>query len=134
MAVRMRVSVSGMPGVRRALSKLKPPGSDAAVSRALRRSGKLVNEITRTQFLSGHPLKVVDDDLRTSILTAPVKRSQFVEIGSSLPQADPLEFGWPGHNLRAYHFLEGAVKRTEPQLPRIFIEEIEREIAGVARR
>ena len=134
MAVRMRVSVSGMPAVREALSRLKPPGSDAAVKRALQRSGKLVNEITRTKFLSGQVLNVVDDDLRGSIRTDPVKRNAFIEIGSALPQADPLEFGWPGHNLRGRHYMEGAVKRAEPQLPRIFIEEIERELAGVARR
>jgi phage gpG-like protein len=44
--------------------------------------------------------------------------------GARVPYAGVINYGWPGHNIQAQHFLERAAQQDEPRSVRLIDEEL----------
>ncbi len=128
MPVKMRVRLDGDERFRRAVGSLALPKAEPIYRRALTRNGERVRETTRREFLSGQLLRVRTGELRRSIDLNPFGLPRYIEIGSALPQAGPLHFGWPRRNMPARPFLERGLDRSLPHLPPPWAEEMDRSV------
>ena len=134
MAVGLRVKLQGDKAFRDAIGRLTLPGAKAAYRAALTEAAKFVIGKSKSDYLSGQMLRRRSGDLQKSLKA---HRPSFahggasVAIGSALPQAAPLHFGWPKHNLRASPYLQTPLERHTDDIARIFVEEFERETARV---
>ena len=131
MPVSLRVTLQGDRQLQKALKKLGRPGRNPIDSRALRRSVELVERTTQQEFLSGQVLGIRTGRLRESIETDVSGAPKFSEAGSDLVYAPTHEFGWPAKNIRAAHFLEGALERSLSRFSDIWAAEMERGVSEV---
>lgn len=130
MPMRMRYTVTGDEKLARVLGRLKKPGSAPIFTRGLRRSGKLVKQTSQQRYLSGQVLKYRTGELHDSVGLTVVKPDEEIYVGSPLPQAAPLHFGWPAHNLRPHPFIVPPLDDSIPKFADIFLEEIDRQLGS----
>ena len=125
-----RASLRGDKRFLRAIAKLRDPELKALNTRALRRAGSRVVDRARSGYLSGSPLRRITWDLFDSVDAVQRHPGESVSIGSPLPQAMPLHFGWPAHNMKARPWLFPALDDEFPKLADIWIDEMERAVGA----
>ncbi len=115
----------------KALSKLRDPELKRLNTRALKRAGIRVRDRARSGYLSGNPLRRITSELYDSVALTSPRPDEYIKIGSPLPQAMPLHFGWPAHNMRARPWLFPALDDELPKLGDIWIDEMSRSVGAV---
>ena len=85
-----------------------------------------MRDSSRRNFLSGQVIGVRTGELLRSVEIDPRNLPKSIAIGSRLPQAGVLHFGWPAKNIRARPYLFPAVNRERSRLPPVLIGEIEK--------
>lgn len=114
-----------------AYSKLRGRELRDLNERALRTAGLRVRNRARLGYLSGSPLRRITGELFNSVdISSPVPWA-FIRIGSPLPQAMPLHFGWPAHNMQARPWLFPAMEDEFPKFADIWIDEMDRAVGAV---
>ncbi len=116
----------------KAIGKLRDPELKKLNTRALRRAGELVRKRARSGYLSGSPLRRLTGELYDSVVLTSSKPDEFIKIGSPLPQAMPLHFGWPKHNMRARPWLFPALEDEFPKFADIWIDEMARAVGSAS--
>ena len=116
----------------RAIAKLRDPELKKLNTRALKRAGERVRNRARRSYLSGSPLRKITGDLFASVIASSPRPADFMTIGSPLPQAMPLHFGWPAHNMRPRPWLFPALEDEIPTLADVWISEMDKAV-GAAR-
>ena len=124
-------TIRGDKRFRKALSKLRDPELAKLNTRALRRAGERVRDRARRGYLSGSPLRRITGELSGSVVVTSPRPAEFIKIGSPLPQAMPLHFGWPAHNMKARPWLFPALDDELPKLGDIWIDEMDRSMGTV---
>lgn len=112
----------------KAISNLRDPELKKLNTRALKRAGERVRDRARRGYLSGSPLRRITGELFNSVGLESSRPHEFIRIGSPLPQAMPLHFGWPAHNMRARPWLFPAMEDEFPKLSEIWVEEMDRAV------
>ena len=107
------VALKGGERYLNAISIFGPKRLGRVAARALRRMAETVQIKSRRGYLSGQALRRITGELFDSITFFTKKPSEWIRVGSPLPQAMPLHFGWPGHNLRPHPFLVPAIEDQE---------------------
>lgn len=69
--------------------------------------------------------------LRGSIRSVHRLNAFEVVASENLPYGAVQEFGWPAHNIRARYYMTGAARDTQPEVIRIYSEEIAKVIGEV---
>lgn len=110
-----------------------------ALAASLRQAGANIGRMTAASHKAANVVAnrarvlcpVASGALRGSI--HPVHRLNAFEVvaSESLPYGAVQEFGWPAHNIRARHYMSGAARDTEPEVTRIYSEEIAKVISQV---
>jgi hypothetical protein len=110
------------------IGKLRNPELKRINRRALRRAGSRVRARAIKGYLSGRPLRYVTGELYHSVRATSSRPDEFVTISSPLPQAMPLHFGWPAHNMKGRPWLFPALDDVFPTIADIWVEEIDRAV------
>ena len=131
MPVAIKVSVTGEERVARAIAGLALPRARAIYTEALRGNAKRTLEKTRDEYLNGRALPVRTGALRGSIEIDLSGAPEHVDVGSALPQAGVLHYGWPAKNIRARPYLEPATVDLLPQYPDDWLEAIDADLRGL---
>ena len=125
------VTLRGDKRFRKAISKLGEPELSKLNRRALKRAGERVRDRARTGYLSGSPLRRITGELFSSVVATSPQPAEFIRIRSPLPQAMPLHFGWPKHNMKPRPWLFPALEDEFPKLGDIWIDEMDRVVGSV---
>lgn len=125
-------SIRGDKKLLKVLSKLRDPELKKLNTRALRRAGARVRKRARSGYLSGSPLRHITGELYNSVVLTSPRPHEYIKIGSPLPQAMPLHFGWPAHNMKARPWLFPALDDELPNLGDIWIDEMSRSVRSAA--
>lgn len=112
------------------IANLRDPELKKLNTRALKRAGERVRDRAKRGYLSGSPLRRVTGELFGSVVTQTTKPHEFIRVGSPLPQAMPLHFGWPKHNMKPRPWLFPAMEDEFPKLADIWIEEMDRAVGA----
>ena len=127
----MSATIRGDKKFLKAVSTLGGAELDKLNTRALRRAGRRVRLRAQRGYLSGNPLRKITGELFNSIGLESSQPAQFIRIGSPLPQAMPLHFGWPRHNMRARPWLFPALEDEIPKFSEIWVDEMDRAVGAV---
>ena len=125
------VSIRGDKRFLKAIANLRDPELKKLNTRALKRAGERVRDRARSGYLSGSPLRRITGELFSSVVVTTTRPDEFVKIGSPLPQAMPLHFGWPAHNMKPRPWLFPALEDEFPKLADIWIDEMDRAVGAV---
>jgi len=125
------VRVRGDKRLLKAIAKLRDPELKQVNTRALKRAGEAIRDRARNSYLSGDPLRRITGELYHSVTLTSERPDEFVKVGSPLPQAMPLHFGWPAHNMKARPWLFPALEDEFPRLPDIWVDEMDRSVRAV---
>lgn len=109
MPASMSVTIDGQDRILRALERLGMPKAEPIYREALTENMGDTLATSRTQFLSGQRLRVRTGRLRSSLVIDKSELPAAIRGGSTHPGAAPLQWGWPGKNIRARLFLSDAL-------------------------
>ncbi len=123
-------SIRGDKRFIKAIGKLRDPELKKLNTRALKRAGERVRDRARSGYLSGHPLRRITSELFNSVVVTTTRPHEFVKVGSPLPQALPLHFGWPAHNMKPRPWLFPALEDELPKLADIWVDEMDRAVGS----
>lgn len=64
--------------------------------------------------------------LKSSLRASSTQKSGVVRAGrASIPYAGVINYGWPGHNIEAQHFMERGLELSEAEVVRLYAEAIQ---------
>lgn len=139
----VRITLEPSPRLERAIAGLHSPELQRSLARALRRSAYRIQELAAQKFIirSGPPGVV--DPIRVTSRTGTLRRSirtnlgelpRAAEVGTDLVYGAVHELGSRRRRIRARPFLTPAAElATDRDIPRYFVEELERPATEAAR-
>lgn len=121
---RLRLDNKGLSTLARTLRKA---GADMQDLKAAYRQAASVAE-KRTKPLTPRRSGKLAGTIRASA----TQKSGVVRAGSSrIPYAGVINYGWPGHNIKASNFMAKGLERSDDEIEGIFADAIDKALAQV---
>jgi hypothetical protein len=130
MPVKLRLKVVGDRHAQRVIASLRRPGAEPAIRRSLNLAATRVKRGARRRHLLGQTIGIRTGRLRGSITIDDRHLPRFIDIGTALPQAGPLHFGWPSkwRRYRAAPFLLRPFDEETRDFPKLWADELEKHV------
>lgn len=114
-------------GLARLARTLKQAGADMQQLKAAYRDAA---KAVKPRIVDAAPKR--SGDLKRSVRAGANQRSGVVRAGNkNVPYAGPINFGWPGHNIRAQHFMGRGLEQSQAEVDDIFRDAIAKALEQV---
>ena len=114
-------------GVSRLASSLKKAGVDMT---RLKDDYRKMAGVVKTDV--GNVIPVRTGRLKRSLRSSATQKSGVVRAGTkAVPYAGVINYGWPGHNIEAQHYMETGLMNAEDQVLELYRQALENALATV---
>lgn len=110
------------------------------LARTLKRAGADMNDLKAAYLKTANAVKPEiktaaprrSGRLSRSVRASATQKSGVVRAGSkSVPYAGPINYGWPGHNIRPRYFMQDGLVQAQDEVDDIFAEALQKAISQI---